>query len=124
MSRIGPKANHQTAAAELSLQFGLSFLEENVARIREAAINGIRTFPKPDKLTTSAYFYASAFLAYEHLPSNRDPISVNEFIKLNEQMVIKVDIRKSFAYLKKQMNASKSENPYDLSLNGKIQVIT
>jgi len=102
----------------------MSVLEENVKKIRETASNGIRTFPKPDKLTATAYFYASAFIAYEHLPSNRDPISLTEFIKLNEQMAIKNDIRKSSIYIQNQIKACERENPYDLSLEGKIPIVT
>ena len=102
----------------------MSVLEENVEKIRETASIGIRTFPKPDKFTATAYFYASAFIAYENLFSNRDPVSLNEFIKLNEQMDIKDNIWKSSIYIKNQLKAHEREITYDLSLNGKIRIAT
>ena len=101
-------------AAELPLKFGLSLPEENVHRIREAAHTGIRIFPKPEKLTATAYFYASAFIAYEHFPSNRNPLTMIRFIELNDQTVIKVDIRKSCTHIRKQLKAYERENPYVL----------
>ncbi len=119
-----PKTKSVTLANELPLQFGLSLPEEKVANIRETALNGIRIFPKPDKFTATAYFYASAFIAYEHLPSNRDLVSLNQFIKLNEQMDIKDNIWKSSIYIKNQLKAYERKNPYDLSLNGKIRITT
>ncbi len=39
-------------------------------------------------------------------------------------MVIKADIRKGSTYIKNQLKAYERENPYDLSLNGKIQIVT
>jgi len=119
-----PKTKSVTLANELPLQFGLSLPEEKVANIRETALNGIRIFPKPDKFTATAYFYASAFIAYEHDPSNRNPLTMIQFIELNDQMVIKANIRKGSTYIKNQLKAYERENPYDFSLNGKIQIAT
>lgn len=110
----------QTLFAELPLNFGQSLCEENIEKIREAAFNGIRTFPKPEKLQAAAYFLASVFIAYEHFVTNRDLVSLMEFTKLNNRLDIKVDIRKSFTYIKNQLKAYKRANPYDLSLIGKI----
>ena len=108
------KVKRVTLAAELPLKFGLSLLEGNVPKIRETAHNGIRIFPKPEKLTATPYFYASAFIAYEHFPSIRDPLTMIQFIELNDQTVNKADIRKSCTHIKKQLKAYELENPYFL----------
>lgn len=114
LSSMQLKVKRVTLAAELPLKFGLSLLEGNVPKIRETAHNGIRIFPKPEKLTATSYFYASAFIAYEHFPSVRDPLTMIQFIELNDQTVNKADIRKSCTHIKKQLKAYEIENPYFL----------